>query len=47
MTRLPVLIMVGVFAAAPRACAACRWFGTQLGADPTLCWKIGNETYCH
>jgi hypothetical protein len=30
MTRLPVLIMVGLLAAAPRASAACRWFGTQL-----------------
>ena len=101
MTRLPILLMVGVLAAAPRASAACRWFGTQLecdlgarrvvigtqaaeeptyarsfpirsfhgdsafpddhaasrrpfeielqdfGADPSLCRKIGNETYCH
>ena len=101
MLVLPVLIMVGVLAAAPRASAACRWFGTQLecdvgasrvvigtqaaeeptnarsfpmrsfhgdsglpddhavsrrpfeiklqdfGADPSLCRKIGNETYCY
>ena len=101
MTRLPMLIMVGVLAAAPRASAACQWFGTQLQcdvgssrvvigtqaaeepthasslpirsfhgdggfpddhaasrrafeielqdfrADPSLCRKIGNETYCH
>jgi hypothetical protein len=33
MTRFPVLIMVGVLAAAPRASAACRWFGTQLECD--------------
>jgi hypothetical protein len=98
---LTALIMVGVLTAAPRASAACRWFGTQLecdlgtsrlvigtqaageptyarpfpirsfhgdrgfrddhaasehplaielqdfGADPTLCRKIGNETYCY
>ena len=30
MTPLPVLIMVGVLAAAAEASAACRWFGTQL-----------------
>ena len=88
MTRLSVLIMVGVLAAAPRASAACRWFGTQVecdlwgsrvrsfpirsfhgdsgvpndhaasrrpfeielqdfGAEPGLCRKIGNETYCY
>ena len=101
MTPLPVLIMVGVLAAAAEASAACRWFGTQLecnlgasrvvigtqaaeeptyarpfpihsfhgasrlpddrptsgrplgidlqdfGADPSLCRKIGNETYCY
>jgi hypothetical protein len=101
MTRLPVLIIVGVLAAAPRASAACQWFGTQLecdvgsnrlvigtqaaekpthtgpfpirsfhgdsgfpddrtasrrpfeielqdfAADPSLCRKIGNETYCY
>ena len=101
MTRLPILLMVGVLAAAPRASAACRWFGTQVecdlwgsrvvigtqaaeepthagslpirsfhgnrgfpddhtasrhpleielqdfGADPSLCRKIGNETYCY
>jgi hypothetical protein len=101
MTRLSIVIMVGVLAAAPRASAACRWFGTQLecdvgasrvvmgtqaakepryerafpihsfqgdsgfpddqaaswrpfgidlqsfGADPSLCRKIGNETYCY
>src|SRR3989442_7347195 len=33
MTRLSVLIMVGVLAAAPRASAACRWFGTQVECD--------------
>lgn len=33
MTRLLVLIMVGVLAAAPRASAACRSFGTQLECD--------------
>jgi hypothetical protein len=33
MTRLPMLIMVGVLAAAPRPSAACRWFGTQLECD--------------
>ena len=33
MTRLLVLIMVGVLAAAPRASAACLWFGTQLECD--------------
>ena len=101
MIRLPILVMVCVLAAAPRASAACRWFGTQLecevgtsrvmigtqaadeptyarsfsirsfhgdggfpddrvasrgpfaielqdfGADPSLCRKIGNETYCY
>jgi len=100
MIRLPMLIMVGVLAAAPRPSAACRWFGTQLecdvgasrvtlgtqvadeptyapsfpihpfhgdrglpddaapsrpfeielqdfAADPSLCRKIGNETYCY
>jgi hypothetical protein len=101
LTPLPVLIMVGVLAAAAQASAACRWFGTQLecdlgasrvvigtqaaeeptyarslpirsfhgdsgfpddhaasrhpfefelqnfGADPSLCQKIGNETYCY
>jgi len=101
MTRLPLLIIVGVLAAAPSASAACRWFGTQLecdvgtgrvvigtqaaerptyassfpirsfqgesgfrddhaasrrpleielqnfGTDPSLCRKIGNETYCY
>ncbi len=101
MTRFPMLIMVGVLAATPRASAACQWFGTQLeceagasrvvigtqaaerptygtsfpmrsfhvdsgfpddhaaarrpfeiklqdfGADPGLCRKIGNETYCY
>ena len=101
MTRLTMLIMVAVLAAAPRASAACRWFGTQLecelgasrvtigtqaadeptyarafpihsfhadrglpddqaasrrpfeielqdfAADPSLCRKIGNETYCY
>ena len=30
MTRLTVLIVLGVLAAAPRASAACRWFGTQI-----------------
>jgi hypothetical protein len=30
MTRLSIVIIVGVLAAAPRASAACRWFGTQL-----------------
>ena len=33
MTRLAVLIIVGVLAAAPRASAACQWFGTQLECD--------------
>ena len=33
MTRLTVLALVGVLAAAPRASAACRWFGTQLECD--------------
>ena len=33
MTRLPVLIMVSVLAAAPRASAACRWLGTRLECD--------------
>src|SRR6476661_5719584 len=33
MTRFPVLIMVGVLAAAPRASSACQWFGTQLECD--------------
>ena len=33
MTRLPMLVMAGVLAAAPRASAACRWFGTQLECD--------------
>ena len=102
MIRLSLLlIMVGAFAAAPRASAACRWFGTQLecnvgksrlligtqaaekptlarsfpirwlhvdggfpddhvasrhpfvveiqdfGAEPSLCRRIGNETYCY
>ena len=102
MTKLPVLMMVGVLAvAAPAASEACRWLGTQLecelgerrmvlgtqaadgpsharsfpvlsfngdgglaeadaasrarleidlqnfGADPRLCRKIGNETYCY
>jgi hypothetical protein len=102
MTRLPLLMILGVLAAAPRASAACRLFGTQLacdvgasrmvigtqqapeeptyarsspirsfngdagfpddhaasrrpfeielqdvGSDPSLCRKIGNETYCY
>jgi len=102
MTRLPMLLIAGVLAIAPRPAAACRWFGTQLecdvrgnrvvigtqaddeptyaksfamplfhddrgfpgdhdaasgrpldvrlqdvGADPSLCRKIGNETYCY
>jgi len=100
-SRVRVLIVLGVLAAAPRGAAACRWFGTQLecdlgasrvvigtqaadeptyarpfrprsfhgddglldqhtaprlpfevelqdfGADPSLCRKIGNETYCY
>jgi len=33
MTRLTMLIMVAVLAAAPRASAACRWFGTQLECE--------------
>jgi len=33
MTRLTVLAMLGVLAFAPRASAACRWFGTQLECD--------------
>ena len=33
MNRLPVLIMVGVLAAVPRASDACRWLGTQLECD--------------
>jgi len=33
MTRLPVLIIVGVLVVAPRASEACRWFGTQLECD--------------
>ena len=33
MTWLPVLIMVSVLASAPRASAACRWFGTQLDCE--------------
>jgi hypothetical protein len=101
MTRLLMLILVGVLAAAPQASAACRLSGTQLecevgksrvvvgtqaaeastharsfpahsfhgdsefpddrtasrrpfeielqdfGTDPSLCRKIGNETYCY
>jgi hypothetical protein len=102
MTRLHILMMAGVLAAAPRVSEACRWFGTQLecefggnpvvvgsqaadeptyaksfpmhlfhgnvgfqdgggtrsgrpfeiqlqdvGADPGLCRRIGNETYCY
>jgi hypothetical protein len=33
MSRLPVLIMMSMLAAAPRASAACRWFGTQIECD--------------
>ena len=33
MIRLPMLIMLAVLATAPRASAACTWFGTQLECD--------------
>jgi hypothetical protein len=102
MKRLAcTLVALGLVAAAPRAWASCRWFGTQLecelgdrqlligtqaaadpryvgafraqplhggdglfderlvtrwplrmelqnvGTDPGLCWRFGDETYCH
>src|SRR5579864_9269292 len=45
MTRFLVLILAGALAAAPRASAACQWFGTQLechlGASRVV---IGTQT---